>query len=378
MTSKLFRLPFSLRLTTWLVIGLWTVAALFPLLWMLVMSFKLPIDGFHPNPFVVMFGPQTLEVAGGLSIFNIALTAVVAYILLSVFAAREAWLERLGSTEEGTKPWVVVGFYLGFLLVAAFSLVFLVPWLSQLFNFLLGSIPVINTLVKPILGLTMQHYNAVWVDNAFYKYFINTLLVTLGVVSISLTLGTLAGYGLARTRTVWVFWILISVLILRALPASTIVAGYLSPFIEWGLYGKRIAVIIVLVAINQPFTVWMLRSFFMNIPAALDEAALVDGCNRLQAFWYVIMPIMWPGVITTGLFSFLLAYNDYLVSALLLDGETRTMVPAIMAYFNRETTTTDQLEAIAAAASITFPLFLLVLFFQKQIVSGLTQGAVKG
>jgi trehalose/maltose transport system permease protein len=377
-TSKLFRLPLSLRLITWLVIAVWTLVALFPLLWMLVMSFKLPIDGFDPNPFVVLFGPKTLEAVGGLSIFNIALTAAVAYILLSVFAAREAWLGRLGSTAEGTKPWIVISFYIGFLLVAAFSLILLVPWLSQLFTFLLGSIPGINTLVKPILGLTTQHYNAVWIDNAFYQYFFNTLFVTLGVVSISLTLGTLAGYGLARTRTAWVFWILLSVLILRALPASTIVAGYLSPFIEWGLYGKRIAVIIVLVALNQPFTVWMLRSFFMNIPAALDEAALVDGCNRLQAFWYVIMPIMWPGVITTGLFSFLLAYNDYLVSALLLDGQTRTMVPAIMSFFNRETTTTDQLEAIAAAASITFPLFLLVLFFQKQIVSGLTQGAVKG
>jgi trehalose/maltose transport system permease protein len=377
-TSKLFRLPLSLRLVTWLVIAVWTLVALFPLLWMLVMSFKLPIDGFHPNPFVVMFGPRTLEVVGGLSVFSIVLTAAAIYGLLTVFAARGAWLERLGSTAEGTKPWVFISFYIGFLLLAAFSLFFLVPWLSQLFTFLLGSIPVINTLVKPILGLTTQHYNAVWIDNAFYQYFFNTLFVTLGVVSISLTLGTLAGYGLARTRTAWVFWILIAVLILRALPASTIVTGYLSPFIEWGLYGKRIAVIIVLVALNQPFTVWMLRSFFMNIPAALDEAALVDGCNRLQAFWYVIMPIMWPGVITTGLFSFLLAYNDYLVSALLLDGQTRTMVPAIMSFFNRETTTTDQLEAIAAAASITFPLFLLVLFFQKQIVSGLTQGAVKG
>jgi multiple sugar transport system permease protein len=255
---------------------------------------------------------------------------------------------------------------------------FILPWLSQLFNLLLSGIPGLNILVRPFLGLTTQHYQEVWIGNAFYKHFLNTLVVTLGVVSISLTLGTLAGYGLARTRTTWVFWILIMALVFRAMPASTIVAGYLAPFIEWGLYGKRIAVIIVLVAINQPFTVWMLRSFFMNIPAALDEAALVDGCNRLQAFWYVIMPIMWPGVITTGLFSFLLAYNDYLVSALLLDGQTRTMVPAIMAYFNRETTLTDQLEAIAAAASITFPLFLLVLFFQKQIVSGLTQGAVKG
>jgi multiple sugar transport system permease protein len=116
----------------------------------------------------------------------------------------------------------------------------------------------------------------------------------------------------------------------------------------------------------------------MNIPQDLDEAAQIDGCNPFQAFWKVIMPLMWPGVITTGLFSFLLAYNDYLVAALLLDGQSQTMVPAIMQYFNMETKMTDLVEAIAAAASITAPLFLLVLFFQKQIVSGLTQGAVKG
>jgi ABC-type sugar transport system, permease component len=104
----------------------------------------------------------------------------------------------------------------------------------------------------------------------------------------------------------------------------------------------------------------------------------VDGCGPFEAFWRVIMPVMWPGVITTGLFSFLLAYNDYLVCALLLDAQSQTMVPAITQYFNRETTSTDQIEAIAAAVSITAPLFVLVMVFQKQIVSGLTAGAVKG
>lgn len=378
MESKLFRLPLSLRLSIWLVVGVWLVIALFPLLWILVMSFKLPLDAFDANPLVVMFGPTTRDVVGGVSIVSVLLSLALAYLLLSVFAAREAWLERLGSAGEAIRPWLVIGFYLAFLGVAALSFIVVMPAVSRSLGTLLGNVPVLSTFVKPVLGLTTQHYQAVWIENGFYKQFLNTLFVTVGVVSISLTIGTLAAYGLARTRTRWAFWILILALVFRALPHSTLVTGYLPFFIDWGLYGKRVAVIVVLVAINQPFTIWMLRSFFANIPAALDEAALVDGCNRLQAFWNVIMPIMWPGVITTGLFSFMLAYNDYLVSALLLDGETRTMVPAIIAYFNRETTLTDQLEAIAAAASITFPLFLLVLFFQKQIVSGLTQGAVKG
>lgn len=378
MQSKLFRLPLSLRFLTWLCIGIWVVVALFPLLWMVVMSFKLPTDAFNANPLHVMLGPNTLAAVGGLSALDLALYLVSALFYLGIFAARGLWVQDLKERTPTWAPWIIFCAFLFLLAAAGVTFVFVLPWLSALAQQALGNVPLLNALVQPIIGLTTQHYYGVWVQQAFYKHLINTLVVTLGVVSISLTVGTLAGYGLARTRTRLVFWILIMALVFRAIPGSTIVTGYLSPFINFGLYGKRIAVIIVLVAINQPFTIWMLRSFFMNIPAALDEAAEVDGCNRFQAFWHVIMPIMWPGVITTGLFSFLLAYNDYLVSALLLDGDTRTMVPAIMAYFNRETTLTDQLQAIAAAASITFPLFFLVLFFQRQIVSGLTQGAVKG
>jgi multiple sugar transport system permease protein len=144
------------------------------------------------------------------------------------------------------------------------------------------------------------------------------------------------------------------------------------------LYGQPLAIIMVLVSINQPFTIWMMRSFFQNIPAELDEAARVDGCTHFGAFWRVIMPVMWPGVITTGLFAFLLAYNDYLVTALLLDAQSQTMVPAISTFLNRDTRGSDQIEAIAAAVSITAPLFVLVMIFQRQLVSGLTAGAVKG
>ena len=105
------------------------------------------------------------------------------------------------------------------------------------------------------------------------------------------------------------------------------------------------------------FAVWVtalsvtlsLAVFVIGIPVALDEAARVDWCSHFEAFRRVIIPVMWPGVITTGLFSFLLAYNDYLVTALLLDAQSLTMVPAISQFLNSETTANDQLLAIAAA-----------------------------
>ena len=377
MESKIFNLSLPLKITVALVTSFWCLIAVFPLLWIFVMSIKLPVDSFASNPLEVIFGPATKLQVGGLSIINFLVTGVMIYVLYKIYQLRFSFF----SIVTHTIKFPVISFFinlLAFVLIVYVGLIIIQPLLSESFNAFFSNIPVLHLIAKPVIGFTSQHYEAVWVENEFYKQFFNTIIVTSGVVTISLTVGTLAGYGLARTNSMMAFWLLIAALVFRALPHSVLVTGYLEPFINYGLYGKRTAVIILLVAINQPFTIWMLRSFFMNIPQDLDEAAQIDGCNPFQAFWKVIMPLMWPGVITTGLFSFLLAYNDYLVASLLLDGQSQTMVPAIIQYFNMETKMTDLVEAIAAAASITAPLFLLVMFFQKQIISGLTTGAVKG
>jgi multiple sugar transport system permease protein len=330
----------------------------------------------------VLFGPATLAAGKGLTLLDIAANLGLLWATAWVAMRRlPGWVATLTPPKVIALGWLVAAAILGlgFVLIGFVILPPILAWIN-------------STLGLPaILGLTTDHYRAVWVENAFWHNFLNSMKVTLGVTAISLTVGTLAGYALARSGSKLAFWILIIALIFRALPHSVLVTGYLPLFINSAeilrpilgdaaptLYGQPLAVIAVLVAINQPFTIWMLRSFFHNIPADLDEAARVDGCTHFQAFRWVIMPVMWPGVITTGLFSFLLGYNDFLVTSLLLDASNQTMVPAIAGFFNRETTMTDQVEAIAAAVSITAPLFLLVMVFQRQIVSGLTAGAVKG
>ena len=162
------------------------------------------------------------------------------------------------------------------------------------------------------------------------------------------------------------------------MPHITLVSGYLLPFFQLNIWGYLPTAIVVLVAINQPFTLWMLHSFFLGIPKDLDESAMVDGCSRFQAFRLVIIPVMWPGVVTTGLFSFLLAYNDFAVTALILSQENQTMVPKISSFLGTTQVQGNVMFAVAAVVSATAPLFVLVLFFQRQIVSGLTAGAVKG
>lgn len=225
---------------------------------------------------------------------------------------------------------------------------------------------------------TNAGYYGAWIQEEFWRSSINTFIVCFFVVCTSLTFGTLGGYALSRSGFRYTFWLLIMALMFRAMPPITLVAGYLLPFFEWNLWGILPTTIIVLVAINQPFTLWMLHSFFQSIPKELDESAKVDGCTQFQAFRRVIIPVMWPGVITTGLFSFLLAYNDFAVTSMLLSESNRTMVPHIAAFLGTTYTEGQVMFAVAAVVSTTVPLFILVMTFQRQIVSGLTAGAVKG
>ncbi len=241
-----------------------------------------------------------------------------------------------------------------------------------------------NALTGPVTmkqhgsAFTLDGYEGAWIQQEFWKSVINTGIVTFFVVTISLTLGTLGGYALARSGYKYTFWILMAALVFRAMPHVTLVSGYLLPFFEMNIWGYLPTTIIVLVAINQPFTLWMLHSFFLSIPKDLDEAAMVDGCTRFQAFRLAIIPVMWPGVVTTGLFSFLLAYNDFTVTSMLLNQDNLTMIPKLNGFLGSTQEDGKVMYAVAAVVSAIVPLFVLILFFQRQIVSGLTAGAVKG
>ena len=240
------------------------------------------------------------------------------------------------------------------------------------------AITAFNTLLETGARFTKEAYSGAWFEGEFWKASRNTVIVTISVVSISLFLGTLGAYALSRSTKNYAFWILIIALIFRAMPHITLVSGYLFPFFQLQIWGILPTTIVVLVAINQPFTLWLLYSFFKTVPKELDESALIDGCSYFQAFRHIIMPVMWPGVITAGLFSLMLAYNDFTVTALLLNQENHTMVPKIQSYLGTNQHEGNLMWAVSAVVSATAPLFLLVMFFQRQVISGLTAGAIKG
>ncbi len=215
------------------------------------------------------------------------------------------------------------------------------------------------------------------VDTAkFYDYFINTIIVTIGTVVVSISIGCLAGYSLARYSGILGVVILIAALGFRALPRLAFVLPYYWIGSATNLLDTHILVILTLVAVNQPFTIWMLRSFFMEIPKDLEESAMIDGASRFTAFLKVIIPIMWPGIISTALFSLLLAYNEFLLVRLLT--QTNWTLPVAISRFTGGEDPRHLTLAAASAVSATIPIILVILFFQKNLVKGLAAGAVKG
>jgi multiple sugar transport system permease protein len=238
---------------------------------------------------------------------------------------------------------------------------------------------------------TLEAYGALWgsVDaggiggeaaassaGRFADFARNSLIITTATVLVSLSIGCLAGYALARYSSASGFVLLALALVFRALPRISFVLPFFSFARSVGLYDTHLLLILVLVAVNQPFTIWMLRSFFMEIPVEIEEAAMVDGCTRFEAFVKVIMPLMRPGIITAGIFSLLLAYNEFLIPAILAASNASTMPIGIATIGGEDL----QYWTIAAAGSISIalPIVLIVIFAQKYIVRGLTFGAVKG
>ncbi len=255
--------------------------------------------------------------------------------------------------------------------------------------------------VIAVLGLAVWLFPRLWETETEYEFLVNSIVVTVLTMIISLTIGMLAGYGLARYTGISGVVILIVALGFRALPRTAFVLPYFFgakevddwlvssgvgtwdfplidfPFIDQlTLLDTRLVLVMALVAVNQPFTIWMFRTFFIEVPKELEEAAMIDGASRLSAFFRVIVPIMWPAIIATGLFTLLLAYNEYLFVRVLAPTNW-TLPVAIVSLTGGESSRTIT-EAAAASVSITLPIVVVIILFQKHLVKGLSAGAVKG
>ena len=268
------------------------------------------------------------------------------------------------------RPVVGIGLTLWFVLA-----MFPFLWMLQMsFRRAVDAFAVPPSLLAPV---TVENFRHVWVDDGFWRFAVNTGIVTGATVAVSMVIGCFAGYALARYRGGLGFWLLIAALVFRAMPHVVLLTAYRPAFFDLGIWSRYETLIVVLVAINQPFTIWLMRAFFLTVPPELDEAAMVDGCSRWGAFRRVILPVAGPGIATAGLFSFLLAYNDFLISSQLMNGSMQTMTAALGSYMGQNQSATQLMHGIAGAVLVALPLVVIVFVFQRQFVAGLTAGAVK-
>jgi len=229
---------------------------------------------------------------------------------------------------------------------------------------------------KLIFEPTLSFHYQVWVERGFLGFLLNSAIIAAATVLVSVPIGTLAAYALARTRTRHAGKLLFGLLTIRMFPQILLAIPFFVMARWLNLIDTYPMMVAAMVATNQPFTIWLMRSFFVDVPVELDEAALIDGCNRWQAFWRVVLPAVRPGLGVTALFSMLLAYNEFLFALILTGSHTKTL-PVAIAEFGGEDINYWSISA-AGAIGIMLPAVIFTILVQRHLIRGLTFGAVKG
>lgn len=229
---------------------------------------------------------------------------------------------------------------------------------------------------KLIFEPTLHFHYEVWVERGFLGFLRNSAIIAAATVLISVPVGTLAAYALARTRTKYASSLLFGLLTIRMFPQILLAIPFFVMARWLNMIDTYPMLVMAMVASNQPFTIWLMRSFFVDVPVELDEAALIDGCNRWQAFLRVVLPAVRPGLGVTALFSMLLAYNEFLFALILTGSHTKTL-PVAIAEFGGEDINYWSISA-AGAIGIMLPAVIFTILVQRHLIRGLTFGAVKG
>ncbi|MHB1346071.1 MAG: carbohydrate ABC transporter permease [Candidatus Humimicrobiaceae bacterium] len=229
------------------------------------------------------------------------------------------------------------------------------------------------------LNPTLDSYKDLFVsENKYFLYFRNSILVSVSATFLCLLVSVFAGYGLSRFKFKAKPGLLIYFLITQMFPFSLVLLTLYLFFAKIHLLNNSMGLIIVFISISLAFSIWMLKNYFDTIPKELEEAAYIDGATRTGSLFRVILPIIGPGVIATGIFVFITSWNEYLFAYTLSTSETvRTLPPGLaLSYMNFMKITWNGLMAASVVAAL--PSVIVFAFLQKWFIQGLAAGAVKG
>jgi multiple sugar transport system permease protein len=226
---------------------------------------------------------------------------------------------------------------------------------------------------------TLDNYHSVFNTPFFTSALRNSIGIALIATLIALAFASMAAYAITRLDFPGKSAILAGALAISMFPAISIVGGLFNVWRQVGLYDSWIGLILPYLSFSLPLSIYILSAFFREIPWDLEKAAQMDGATPMQAFRRVILPLALPGVFTAGILTFIAAWNDFLFANVLTSTDASRTAPVALAFFRGSSQFTDPSGAIAAGAVVvTVPILIMVLIFQRRIVSGLTAGAVKG
>jgi multiple sugar transport system permease protein len=224
---------------------------------------------------------------------------------------------------------------------------------------------------------TTAEYAQIFGDSTFQRALINSTIIASVTTVICLFFGSITAYAIARLKFRFKGTVMTLILAIAFFPAVAIIAPLFMQFTQLGLINTYASVIITDTVFALPLTIWLLVAFFRELPRDLEDAAKVDGATTMQAFRKVIVPLAAPGVFTTAILTFIYAWNEFLFANTFLFDQSTQPVTVVIPNF-ATIYTVDYGAQAAAAVVVTVPLVIMVLIFQRRIVSGLTAGAVKG
>ena len=227
---------------------------------------------------------------------------------------------------------------------------------------------------------TMSNYTGALADGSFFAALGMSVAITLTVVFFCIIFAFLAAIAISRFRFRGRTSFVIAVLIVQMLPAEGLFIAQYKMVASVNLLDSVIGVSVIYIAAVVPFTIWMLRGFVAGIPADLEEAAMVDGLSRFGAFMRITFPLLAPGLVASGVYAFLQAWNEFTVALVLLPSEAAQTLPLWLRGFVQASATreTDWGQVMAASALVAVPVIIFFLIVQGRLTSGLVAGAVKG
>jgi multiple sugar transport system permease protein len=240
--------------------------------------------------------------------------------------------------------------------------------------------PTQETLSIPLLWLPreirLDAYVLLLSDPRQLRYFINTYVIALSTAGLSIALGSLAAYGLSRFRIRGGQAFLLVLLSLQMLPAVSVIIPFFNMAQALRIHNTYLALIIANAAFALPISIWMLKNYIDSIPIELEEAAMVDGCSRLQVLGRIVLPLALPGLIGTAAFAFLTAWGEFIFAVVLTSGPSvAPLTIAISQFFGQFGRDWNEIMALNVMATI--PLLVIFIFLQRWVVQGMTAGAVK-